>query len=47
VPNLEGIIIKNKYILGNHSKKGGFGEVIIARHIEKEYDVAVKFSSMV
>ncbi|CDW82169.1 protein kinase-like protein [Stylonychia lemnae] len=37
------MILKNKYQLCFFSKGGGFGEVYIAKHITKEYDVAVKF----
>ncbi len=36
-------IIKQKYKLLNYCKGGAFGDVFFARHIEKGYDVAVKF----
>lgn len=36
-------MIKNKYKLLNYVKGGGFGDVFFARHIHKNYDVAIKF----
>ena len=36
-------MIKDKYKLTNYCKGGAFGEVFFAKHIEKNYDVAVKF----
>ena len=36
-------IIKQKYKLLNYAKGGAFGDVFFARHIEKSYDVAIKF----
>eukprot|EP00347_Sterkiella_histriomuscorum_P024208 403331935 len=37
-------LIKGKYILMNFCKGGAFGEVFFARHSEKNYEVAIKFS---
>ncbi len=36
-------IIKQKYKLLNYCKGGAFGDVFFARHVEKGYDVAIKF----
>ncbi|CDW87272.1 UNKNOWN [Stylonychia lemnae] len=36
-------IIKSKYILKNYIKGGGFGDIFVAKHIEKGYEVAIKF----
>jgi hypothetical protein len=38
-------VIKQKYKLLNYCKGGAFGDVFFACHIEKGYDVAVKFVS--
>jgi hypothetical protein len=40
---MELILLKDKYQLQFYAKAGGFGEVFIARHIQKDYEVAVKF----
>ena len=37
------MVLKNKYQLQFFSKSGGFGDVYIAKHITKDYEVAVKF----
>lgn len=39
-------VIKQKYKLLNYCKGGAFGDVFFACHIEKGYDVAVKFVSL-
>lgn len=39
------IIIKQKYKLTSFNKGGAFGDVFFARHVEKGYDVAIKFVS--
>ena len=39
----EGYLIKGKYRLESFCKGGAFGEVFFAKHIEKNYDVAIKF----
>jgi serine/threonine protein kinase len=39
-------IIKQKYKVQSFVKSGGFGDVFFARHIEKNYEVAVKFVSI-
>ncbi len=36
-------IIKGKYKLLNYVKGGSFGDIFFAKHIEKNYDVAIKF----
>lgn len=36
-------VIKEKYKLSNYCKGGAFGEVFFAKHIDKNYDVAIKF----
>ena len=36
-------IIKEKYKLLNYIKGGGFGDVFFAIHIDKNYEVAIKF----
>lgn len=36
-------VIKGKYKLLNYVKGGGFGDIFFARHIEKNYEVAIKF----
>ncbi len=41
----DGYIIKDKYQITNFFKAGGFGEVFFAKHIAKNYDVAIKFVS--
>ena len=38
-------VIKEKYKLLNYLKGGAFGDVYFARHIEKNYEVAIKFVS--
>lgn len=38
-------LIKQKYKLMNYCKGGAFGDVFFAKHIEKNYDVAIKFVS--
>jgi hypothetical protein len=40
-------IIKSKYKLLNYCKGGAFGDVFFAKHIEKGYDVAIKFVSAI
>eukprot|EP00347_Sterkiella_histriomuscorum_P016337 403353577 len=39
-------IIKGKYILKNYIKGGGFGDIFIAKHKDKGYEVAIKFSDV-
>lgn len=39
-------IIKGKYKLMNYLKGGGFGDIFFARHVEKNYEVAIKFVSI-
>ena len=39
-------IIKDKYKLTNHVKGGAFGEVFFAKHLKKNYEVAIKFVSL-
>ncbi len=43
--NTEHYIIKDKYQVLNWAKGGGFGDIFIARHITKGYEVAIKFVS--
>ena len=38
-------IIKGKYKLMNYLKGGGFGDIFFAKHVEKNYEVAIKFVS--
>jgi hypothetical protein len=40
---LIGITIKEKYLVTGFIRSGGFGDVFVATHNEKKYDVAVKF----
>ena len=40
-------IIKQKYKLLKYCKGGAFGDVFFAKHIEKGYDVAIKFVSAI
>ena len=37
--------IKQKYKLLNYCKGGAFGDVYFAKHVEKGYEVAIKFVS--
>lgn len=39
-------IIKEKYKLSNYCKGGAFGDVFFAKHVVKNYDVAIKFVSL-
>lgn len=39
---MKGYTIKEKYQLLSHCKAGAFGDVFFAKHITKEYEVAVK-----
>lgn len=43
--DFENLTLKNKYQIQFFAKGGGFGEVYIAKHINKDYEVAVKFVS--
>lgn len=43
---MENLVVKNKYQIQFYAKSGGFGEVYIAKHINKDYEVAVKFVSL-
>ena len=36
-------VIKGKYRVKDWVKGGGFGDIFMATHIEKNYDVAIKF----
>ena len=38
-------VIKGKYVLKNYIKGGGFGDIFIAKHKDKNYEVAIKFVS--
>jgi serine/threonine protein kinase len=40
-----GILIKEKYLVTGFIRGGGFGDVFLAKHTEKGYEVAVKFVS--
>jgi serine/threonine protein kinase len=42
---IEQLILKEKYQVQGFARGGGFGEVFIAKHISKDYEVAVKFVS--
>jgi serine/threonine protein kinase len=43
---VRGIIIKEKYQIKDFIRGGGFGDVFLAKHSDKGYDVAVKFVSI-
>jgi hypothetical protein len=42
---LNGIVIKEKYRVQGFIRGGAFGDVFFAKHVQKNYDVAVKFVS--
>lgn len=35
-------MIKQKYVLENYYKGGAFGDIFFAKHLVKDYEVAVK-----
>ena len=40
---LKGLVLKEKYKVVDFIRGGGFGDVFLAKHVQKSYDVAVKF----
>lgn len=40
---MRGVIIKDKYVIRDYIRGGGFGDVFLAKHFDKNYDIAVKF----
>ena len=43
---LKGQILKEKYRIVDFIRGGGFGDVFLAKHVVKNYDVAVKIVSV-